>query len=71
MVYDKSDWLTSFEDYLSILRPHLTGERSSAIALIAWKGHHGIEPIRAARLVAEELASAKCPSMDLPRRRYL
>jgi hypothetical protein len=71
MVYEKCDWLTSFEDYLSMLRPHLTGERSSAIALIAWKGHHGIEPIRAARLVAEELANAKCPAVELSRSRHL
>jgi hypothetical protein len=47
--------MSSFEDQLVILRPHLTTRVRGTIALQAWHKHGTTEPIEAARLVVEEL----------------
>jgi hypothetical protein len=55
MAYQKDQWMSSFEDQVSILRPHLTQRVLTTMALQAWHRHGTMDPIQAARLVAAEL----------------
>ncbi len=42
MIYNKDQWISSFEDVILKLRPHLTARILLTITLIAWK-RHGIK----------------------------
>lgn len=51
MAYNKTQWRSSFEDQLSILRPHLPLRVLDTMGLAAWNAH-GLkdeDPIKAAR----------------------
>jgi hypothetical protein len=51
MAYRKDQWTSSFEDQLSILRPHLTARVLTTMGLSAWQqfGTKDVDPIKAAR----------------------
>jgi len=57
VAYNKDQWTSSFEDQLSILRPHLTQRVLTTLSLAAWHGHGKKEedPIDAARKVSRSL----------------
>jgi hypothetical protein len=50
-VYNKEQWISSFEGQMSLLRPHLVGRALDVINLGAWHKHgtHGNDPTQAAR----------------------
>jgi hypothetical protein len=50
MDYNKDQWISSFEDAMVKLRPHMTMRVLTTIALMAWnqKGRHGVDPALAA-----------------------
>ena len=50
-VYNKDQWISSFEGQMSLLRPHLVGRALDAMGLSAWHRHgtRGKDPIQAAR----------------------
>jgi hypothetical protein len=58
--YNKDQWTMSFEDQLSILRPHLTQRVLGTMGLAAWSAHglRGVDPIEAARAVSKALDKA-------------
>ena len=51
MTYNKDQWISSFEDQLAILRPHLTARPLATMSLAAWheRGRNDEDPIKAAR----------------------
>jgi len=51
LAYNKDQWISSFEDQLSILRPHLTDRVLGTMSLTAWHQHgrKDEDPIKAAR----------------------
>ena len=51
MAYNKDQWVSSFEDQLTILRPHLTARVLATMSLAAWHQHgrKDEDPIKAAR----------------------
>jgi hypothetical protein len=51
VAYNKDQWISSFEDQLSILRPHLTPRVLDTMSLAAWHAHgrKDEDPIEAAR----------------------
>lgn len=57
MAYNKDQWISSFEDQLAILRPHLTQRLLGTIGLMAWNQHgrNDEDPIEVARAAAKEL----------------
>lgn len=57
MAYNKDQWISSFEDQLSILRPHLTPRVIDTMSLAAWHAHgrKDEDPIEAARKVSATL----------------
>ena len=62
--YRKDQWTSSFEDQLSILRPHLTQRVLGAMGLAAWNAHglKGEDPIEAARKVSAGLDQKPPPA---------
>ncbi len=64
MAYQKEQWMSSFEDQMSILRPHLTQRVLTTMALQAWHRHGRTDPIAAARQVVADLTQ---PTPDKPR----
>jgi hypothetical protein len=60
-VYNRQQWVDSFEGQLSILRPHLTQRLLSTMSLAAWhsRGTKGEEPIKAAKAWSASLDKAK------------
>ena len=50
MKYNKDQWISSFEDAMLKLRPHMTVRILTTIGLMAWsqKGIQGIDPALAA-----------------------
>jgi len=50
MAYNKDQWIESFEDRLTILRPHLTLRVLVTMALSAWNQHGRADedPVKAA-----------------------
>jgi len=60
VAYNKDQWIASFEDQLSILRPHLTQRVLGTMGLAAWsaQGLRGADPIVTARAVSKELDKA-------------
>lgn len=61
MAYNKDQWISSFEDHMTILRPHLTQRPLAAMALVAWRKDGTTDPIQAAKLVSAELADVPRP----------
>jgi hypothetical protein len=57
LAYNKDQWISSFEDQLSILRPHLTPRVLGTMSLAAWNAHgrQEEEPIETARKVSRSL----------------
>lgn len=57
MAYNKDQWISSFEDQLAILRPHLTARVLTTMSLAAWHKHgrSNADPIKAAREVSKSL----------------
>jgi hypothetical protein len=57
LAYNKDQWMSSFEDQLSILRPHLTPRVLGTLSLAAWSAHgrKDEEPIETARGVSKSL----------------
>jgi hypothetical protein len=51
MAYNKDQWVSSFEDQMTILRPHLTARVLATMSLAAWHQHgrKDKDPIKAAR----------------------
>jgi hypothetical protein len=51
VAYNKDQWISSFEDQLSILRPHLTQRVLATMSLAAWNAHgrKDEDPIEVAR----------------------
>ncbi len=66
MAYQKEQWMSSFEDQMSILRPHLTQRVLTTMALQAWHRLRATDPIQAARVVAADLTA---PAPAASRRR--
>ncbi|MBC7939992.1 MAG: hypothetical protein H7Z19_09565 [Chitinophagaceae bacterium] len=54
MAYNKEQWISSFEDQLSLRRPHLTERVLAAMSLPAWNqfGQRDEDPVK----VAQELS---------------
>ncbi len=63
MPYRKDQWISSFEDQLSILRPHLSGRILATMSLSAWHefGTKDADPIKAAKDVSQRLDAARRP----------
>lgn len=61
MKYNRSQWLDSFEDQLSFLRPHLPRRVLSAMSMQAWMEHgtKDVDPIKAAKAESAALDEAK------------
>ena len=50
MIYNKDQWISSFEDRVLLLRPHLTARLLQTITVMAWQryGAKGQDPHSAA-----------------------
>lgn len=59
MAYQKDQWISSFEDQLSILRPHLTARVLGTMSLAAWHQHSAEDPIKVARALSKVLDQQK------------
>jgi hypothetical protein len=61
VAYNKDQWTSSFEDQLSIQRPHLTGRILSTMSLSAWHEHgtKDKDPISVAREWSKSLDQPK------------
>jgi hypothetical protein len=72
MTYNKDQWVSSFEDQLTILRPHLTTRLLQSISLSAWhsRGRKEQDPIEAAREESRALDRAQpaAPAASKPRK---
>jgi hypothetical protein len=57
VAYSKHQWAASFEDQLSILRPHLTPRVLATMSLSAWHQHgrNNEDPIKAAQAWSKSL----------------
>jgi len=57
VAYNKDQWISSFEDQLSILRPHLTQRVLTTMSLAAWNAHgtNDEDPIEVARALSNLL----------------
>jgi hypothetical protein len=57
VAYNKDQWISSFEDQMQILRPHLTARLLGSMSLMAWNRHgrKDEDPIEAARAANKEL----------------
>ena len=55
MAYQKDQWISSFEDQLSIQRPHLTLRVLGTMSLAAWHQHGDEDPIKVARALSKVL----------------
>jgi hypothetical protein len=57
MAYNKDQWISSFEDQLTILRPHLSQRILTTMGLSAWHAHgrKDEDPIEAARQWSKSL----------------
>jgi hypothetical protein len=60
-VYNRQQWVDSFEGQLSILRPHLSQRLLSTMSLSAWhsRGTKGDDPIKAAKASSKALDAAQ------------
>jgi hypothetical protein len=57
VAYNKDQWVASFEDQMSLLRPHLTSRVLATMSLSAWNKHGRREedPVTTARALSKEL----------------
>jgi hypothetical protein len=57
VAYNKDQWISSFEDQLTILRPHLMQRILITMSLAAWHAHgrKDEDPIESARKVSKSL----------------
>lgn len=57
MAYNKDQWISSFEDQMTILRPHLTERILTTMSLTAWHryGRNDEDPIAVAREASKAL----------------
>lgn len=57
MEYIKQQWVSSFEDKLPTLRPHLTLRTVGQFSLSAWFSHgiKSVDPVQAAKEESERL----------------
>jgi hypothetical protein len=55
LAYRKDQWISSFEDQLSIQRPHLTLRVLGTMSLAAWHQHGDEDPIKVARALSKVL----------------
>jgi hypothetical protein len=60
VAYNKDQWISSFEDQLTILRPHLTSRVLETMSLAAWHSHgrKNEDPIQAAQEESKALDRA-------------
>lgn len=58
MAYNKDQWISSFEDQMAILRPHLTSRVLTAMSLAAWHSRKDVDPIKAAQEESKALDKA-------------
>ena len=61
MAYNKAQWRSSFEDQLSLLRPHLSLRLLDTMSLRAW-GEYGtkdVDPVTAAKAESKRHDEAK------------
>lgn len=56
-MYNRDQWVQSFEGQLTILRPHLTERLLTTMSGQAWHQHGraGVDPIKAAKELAASL----------------
>jgi hypothetical protein len=68
MAYNKDQWISSFEDQLSILRPHLTQRVLATMSLAAWNAHgtKDHDPIVVARELSKLLDSQRLARASKP-----
>lgn len=61
MKYNSLQWRESFEDQLSLLRPHLTNRLLASMSISAWIEHgtRDVDPVIAAKAWSAELDKAK------------
>ena len=57
MKYNKDQWISSFEDAMLRLRPHMTSRVLTTVALMAWNAHgtKGVDPALAAAERSKEM----------------
>jgi hypothetical protein len=60
-VYNRDQWIESFEGQLQILRPHLTQRILTSMSIAAWHslGRTEVDPIKAAKEVSKSLDKGK------------
>jgi hypothetical protein len=61
VTYNKDQWISSFEDQMSILRPHLTSRILTTMSLAAWhsRGRKDEDPIMAAQAESKAMDDAR------------
>lgn len=63
-MYNREQWIESFEGQLVLLRPHLSQRVLTAMSLTAWHQHglKGDDPIKAARERSKALDAQRQPA---------
>ena len=61
MKYNKDQWISSFEDAMVKLRPHMTMRVLTTIGLTAWnqRGRQGVDPALAAHEWSQSMDKAQ------------
>ena len=61
MKYNKDQWISSFEDRMVTLRPHMTQRLLDTISLMAWNrfGTKDVDPAKAAESWSKEMDKAR------------
>jgi hypothetical protein len=61
--YNKDQWISSFEDEMVRLRPHMTARVLASICLMAWSqyGVKGTDPHQAARTWSASMDGSPTP----------
>jgi hypothetical protein len=64
VAYNKDQWIASFEDQMTILRPHLTPRVLTTMSLAAWQKHgrNDADPIATAREHSQSLDAPPAPA---------
>ena len=60
-MYNKDQWISSFEDAMVTLRPHMSARVLASIALLAWNryGRQEVDPKKAATDWSKTMDAAK------------
>ena len=60
-MFNRDQWIESFEGQLSILRPHITARVLGTMSLAAWHevGRAEVDPIKAAKVLSKLLDKRK------------